>query len=318
MRSSVAASGRGGPSTDSRAGSPALDHLLDERVELRRARLGRQRLAVRARLGPQDAEQAAHLGQRLAARVADRAQRGGGGRRALLGARRRAVGLHDDDRQRVRDDVVQLAGDPGALERGADRGLLIALERQQPVALLQRVELRPARAPPRAERRRQQHGHHRRGRDLAADAGASARSFQRAAASTAPTTAHAVAAAPIRAPGPYATTVYTAISATTSPGDDVVEHRELREAQHADRREHGHGRPAAERHASRRSATENARSTTTSSSDARSLGSTNASSSKPARHASPATGRSSYQRANRDITDPRISGGAPRAPAGDP
>ena len=61
-------------------------------------------------------------------------------------------------------------------------------------------------------------------------------------------TAQAVAAAPIRAPGPYATTVYTAISATTSPATMVVEHRELREAQHADRREHGHGRPAAERH----------------------------------------------------------------------
>jgi hypothetical protein len=54
-----------------------------------------------------------------------------------------AVGLHDDHRQRVRDHVVQLARDPRALAGRADRCLLIALERQQPVALVQRPELRP-------------------------------------------------------------------------------------------------------------------------------------------------------------------------------
>ena len=142
--------------------------------------------------------------------------------------------------------------------------------------------------------------------------GVSARSFHRAAASTAPTTAHAVAAAPIRAAGPYATTVYTAISAMTSPATmwssaaSCARHSTLTVANTATGARRRNGTVAT-------NAIENARPTTTSSSEERSLGRTNASSSKPARHASPATGRSSYQRANRDITHPRISGGAPHA-----
>ena len=243
MRSIVAGSGARRPFDREAGGDPGADHLVHERLELRGARLGRESLAL---LRAQHAEQAPHLTQRLAARVADRAQRGGGLRRPLRGARRRAVRLHDHHRQRVRDDIVQLAGDPGALARGADRRLLIALERQQPVALLQRGDLGPPRAPPRAQRRRQQRGDHRGGRDLQ----------QRE-----PVAALVPARGPERRSGHGARRRRGADPRLRSvgddrvhgdqrddaAGDDVVEHRELREAQHADHDEHGHGRPPAER-----------------------------------------------------------------------
>ena len=49
-----------------------------------------------------------------------------------------AVGLGDDHREGVRDDVVQLAGDPGALGRGGQPHLLVALQLEQLGPLLER------------------------------------------------------------------------------------------------------------------------------------------------------------------------------------
>ena len=66
-----------------------------------------------------------------------------------------------------------------------------------------------------------------------------ARSSQRSAPSAAPTTAHAVAATPIRVPGPYATTRVERDERDDVAGHDVVEQRDLREADDADRDERG-------------------------------------------------------------------------------
>ena len=154
MTSIVPATGRGTPSTDRRAGTPARTTCVTSVSSCAVPGCGAS--ASSESSAAQDAEQAAHLPERVPSGVADRAQRGGGRRRSLLGARRGAVGLHDDHRQRMGDDVMQLASDPGALDRGADRGLLVAFVREQPVALPQRVDLGTARATPRAERRRQQ------------------------------------------------------------------------------------------------------------------------------------------------------------------
>ena len=204
--------------------------------------------ASAASSSPQHAEQAAHLPERVAPGVADRAQRGGGRDRPLLGARRRAVGLHDDHRQRVRDDVMQLARDPGALERGADRGLLVALERQQAGALAQRGELGAAGAPPRAERRRQQHRDHRRGgdldqRDVVVARLPAARAEQRADDRARSRRRRQARVGPVRRD-----------RVERDQRDDVARHdavqdRDLGEADDADRHEDEHGRAPAERHA---------------------------------------------------------------------
>ncbi len=52
-----------------------------------------------------------------------------------------AVGLGDHHGQRVGDDVVHLARDPGPLGSGGRSGLLVALGLQPPGALVQRVDL---------------------------------------------------------------------------------------------------------------------------------------------------------------------------------
>ena len=59
------------------------------------------------------------------AQAAERACRGLG---ILLGGVATAVGLRDDDRERVRDDVVHLARDPGPLGRRRQLGLVVALD----------------------------------------------------------------------------------------------------------------------------------------------------------------------------------------------
>ena len=75
-------------------------------------------------------QQPAQLGHSLPSALLDRLERFSGG---LLARRQHPAlgcGLHDDDAQAVRDDVVQFAGDPGPLGRdGAGcPGLLVTLE----------------------------------------------------------------------------------------------------------------------------------------------------------------------------------------------
>ena len=127
----------------------ALDLELDRQARAREpADEARQIGALLA--GPQHAEQPAHLGERIAAGLGDLRQRAAR-RVGILGRGvAAAVGLGDHHRQRVRDDVVQLARDPRALLRRPDLRLLVALdlERGQPGA---------AADPPVGEQRRHQH-----------------------------------------------------------------------------------------------------------------------------------------------------------------
>ncbi|HEY2938505.1 MAG TPA: hypothetical protein VGJ27_01700 [Gaiellaceae bacterium] len=85
-------------------------HLGEEGVELRKARLRRERELVVAR--SQHPEQAAHLLERLVACALDHGERflrfGRLGLEDFLAAAR----LEDHHADRVRDDVVELAGDP--------------------------------------------------------------------------------------------------------------------------------------------------------------------------------------------------------------
>ena len=78
-------------------------------------------------VGPQDAEEAAHVGERVAPRLGDRAERARGGVGVGRGSVPAAVGLGDDHGERVRDDVVHLARDAGALGGGRELCLLVAL-----------------------------------------------------------------------------------------------------------------------------------------------------------------------------------------------
>ena len=79
---------------------------------------------------PQHPEQPAHLAERLLARALDRVERRA--RRLGIGTEHLAPAtrLDDDDRDRVRDDVVELASDPRALLRDGDSRplVLVALE----------------------------------------------------------------------------------------------------------------------------------------------------------------------------------------------
>jgi hypothetical protein len=75
-------------------------------------------------LGAQDAQQPAHLGQRLTAGGLDGAERADRRVGIAVEDAPRSAGLHDHDRDRVGDDVVQLARDPRAL---AHHGVALAL-----------------------------------------------------------------------------------------------------------------------------------------------------------------------------------------------
>jgi len=122
---------------------------------------------------------------------------------------------------------------------------------------------------------------------------------------TAPATAQAVAAAPTRAPGPYATTVYSPISATTSPATmrsstaSWARQSTLTTTKTTSGARRRNGTQA-------KSAAENANPTATSLSSDSSLGRANATSSTNARHASASIGRASHHRVMRPITRPRI------------
>jgi hypothetical protein len=96
----------------------------------------------------QDAQQPAHVVDRLAPGGLDGGQRLAHLRLLALEHPRRALGLHDHDADVVRDDVVQLAGDAGALvgHRLAGAQLALALgalralaeERGEQLAAMQR------------------------------------------------------------------------------------------------------------------------------------------------------------------------------------
>jgi hypothetical protein len=67
-------------------------------------------------------QQLTHVQQRVTRAVADRAQRGSGALGLRGQGRLGGVGLHRDDAEAVRDQVVQLSGDPGALVRHGQPG----------------------------------------------------------------------------------------------------------------------------------------------------------------------------------------------------
>ncbi len=89
-------------------GESGIPHLLDEPVEVGEPRLRTNLLRV-----AQLPEQQPHVGERLARGRRDRGE--GVGRRDRILRVARAVGLRDHDRERVRDDVVHVAGEPVAL-----------------------------------------------------------------------------------------------------------------------------------------------------------------------------------------------------------
>ena len=107
---------------------PGRAHLLGERLDAPERRLRRPRLLLV--VVPQHPEQPAHLTEGLLARALDRVERGTGGRGIAGEHLAPTAGLDDDDRDRVRDDVVELPRDPRPLlGHGCSCALvLIALE----------------------------------------------------------------------------------------------------------------------------------------------------------------------------------------------
>ena len=98
----------------------------------------------RGRVGAQHAEQVAHLGHRLPSGRADLGE-------GLPGLFRRgvedvpaAVGLRHHDAEIVRDHVMQLPGDPGALVRGGGTGAGVPLTLGADGPFLKRGEVHPA------------------------------------------------------------------------------------------------------------------------------------------------------------------------------
>ena len=107
--------------------------MCGESVQLTQRWLRRERRPV---LGaPEHAEQTAHLVDGLAAGYLDRRQRLAHVRLLALEDARRCARLDDDHADVVCDDVVQLAGDPGALVDDRDSRLqfplLVELERER-------------------------------------------------------------------------------------------------------------------------------------------------------------------------------------------
>jgi hypothetical protein len=134
----------------------AAAHLLHEGLEVgdggHRRPLGAAVLVV-----VQHADEAAHLGEGLPASGGDRAERLDRRLRALPRRVERAVRLHDDHRQAVRDHVVHLAGDPGTLGGRGDAGLLLGVALQLACAVLEPGDVALPGAPQAAQRPREQH-----------------------------------------------------------------------------------------------------------------------------------------------------------------
>ncbi|MCO5594547.1 hypothetical protein L7F22_048579 [Adiantum nelumboides] len=129
--------GADGPQVDRQ---PAGADLLDERGDVTGAGLRTRRVGVGVvvRTGvAQHRQQAADVGQRGPARRRDAGEHLDGLRRVALRGELAAVGLGDDPGQRVRDDVVHLAGDPRPLGQQLETDLLAAALLQQPVAFAQ-------------------------------------------------------------------------------------------------------------------------------------------------------------------------------------
>lgn len=109
-------------------------HIGDERPDVRNSRQRCRRAGV-VIVGAEEAEERAGLCESIAPGVGDRLEDLDG--RVRVGLRRvaSAVGLGDDDRERMGDDVVHLAGDPHPLGIGGEPGLGFAFPFEQAVAL---------------------------------------------------------------------------------------------------------------------------------------------------------------------------------------
>ena len=115
------------PTSDS-AGCGAKPWLVPWLSPPGRGARGRRPSSGRLGAAAQHAEQPAHVGERRAAGLGDGAERPGRRGGVGVGGVPAAVGLRDHHGERVGDDVVHLAGDAGALGRGRDLGLLVALD----------------------------------------------------------------------------------------------------------------------------------------------------------------------------------------------
>lgn len=122
-------------------------------VQVADARLrAEQPFVVRAvRVRPQDAQDAAEFAHGLPAGVAEEAQGLGGPLVVVGGEGGCAVGEPDHDGEVVADDVVHLAGDPGALGGGGEPDALVAFDLQAGGAVLQCRQVHPADAEGEAE-----------------------------------------------------------------------------------------------------------------------------------------------------------------------
>src|SRR4051794_35733650 len=115
------------------AGSP---QLLGERRKVGEAGLGSE-CGRALRLVLHDADEAAHVGQRLVAGLLDDQQRLARAAGVRVEQQPRGSALDGHDGHAVRDHVVQVAGDPGALGRHRGSRALLALPFEPVGALLQ-------------------------------------------------------------------------------------------------------------------------------------------------------------------------------------
>ena len=129
-------SGRGSPSTRTSTGRPASRTLGDQRVEAGEPGLGRERRALVGHLA-QHAEHAPQLGERRAPGLLHRPERTA--RPLGIGVEHRLgrLRLHHHHAEAVRDHVVHLARQAGALLGHRRPGLALALALEPRGALLQ-------------------------------------------------------------------------------------------------------------------------------------------------------------------------------------
>src|SRR5207247_4688585 len=104
---------------------------------LREPRLRQQRELLVARA--EHVDETAHLLQRLAARALDRHERAFRLRRVGSEDPASAVRLQDDHAERVTDDVVELAGDPGSLFLDGSAPVLLAAALEDDGSLLEQM-----------------------------------------------------------------------------------------------------------------------------------------------------------------------------------
>ena len=124
--SSAGGSSVGVPSIVSSTGSPASRVVREELLEVLQARLRRQRRRLFG--AAQYADHPPHLGERLATGLLDDLQRLAFLVLVRLEQPAHGRGLHRHHADAVADDVVQLAGDPGALLGDGEACLLLTLQ----------------------------------------------------------------------------------------------------------------------------------------------------------------------------------------------